>query len=486
MKNKMNDKELLNFLEKQTGYTSAAKIAAAFDVSVKTVYRHVNSVNGNKKVKIINSEKSKGYTLSKNTALKKFQQDASFSDKESPELRRKKVILKILFNSPQPIAIYSLYKDEYVSESTINADLLKIKNILSKSNLTLIQKSKKVAVLGKEDDIREKINSLLHWHKGKNNRVPIDGISEIDLTFIQEQINIIEQLSATKIPYPYDINICSHLYILIQRARKQIDKNYSNKIFVPEHEIKQNHDLYRIAEIVIENVEKFIVKKISKFEINYLFKYLLSSRFIGRSSQPDQKSLYSKSVETFTSQLIQRVAQKIKPQIDEPVLKKELISHIGPMMNRIKNNISVENELLPDIQVEYKDLFAAIEQESKQLCLQMKIPLISKNEVGFITLYFEKNIEEITKKYHVWVVCASGVGTSELLKLKIQKEFSNIIVDKVISSLDEQLYRLNNGSKTDLIISTVELPSYISNKYVLVSAMLNKQDKEKIKNAIYG
>ncbi|MCT6903198.1 MAG: hypothetical protein M3Z48_08160, partial [Lactobacillus sp.] len=71
-------------------------------------------------------------------------------------------------------------------------------------------------------------------------------------------------------------------------------------------------------------------------------------------------------------------------------------------------------------------------------------------------------------------------------KLKIQKEFSNIVVDKVISSLDEQLYRLNNGSKTDLIISTVELPSYISNKYVLVSAMLNKQDKEKIKNAIYG
>ncbi|MEB3362934.1 hypothetical protein SDC49_02245 [Lactobacillus sp. R2/2] len=67
------------------------------------------------------------------------------------------------------------------------------------------------------------------------------------------------------------------------------------------------------------------------------------------------------------------------------------------------------------------------------------------------------------------------------MKLKIQKEFSNIIVDKVISSLDEQLYRLNNGSKTDLIISTVELPSYISNKYVLVSAMLNKQDKEKIK-----
>lgn len=59
MKNKMNDKELLNFLEKQTGYTSAAKIAAAFDVSVKTVYRHVNSVNGNKKLKSSTPKKAR-------------------------------------------------------------------------------------------------------------------------------------------------------------------------------------------------------------------------------------------------------------------------------------------------------------------------------------------------------------------------------------------------------------------------------------------
>lgn len=155
------------------------------------------------------------------------------------------------------------------------------------------------------------------------------------------------------------------------------------------------------------------------------------------------------------------------------------------MMNRIENNISVENELLPDIKVEYKDLYKAVSQECQSVCQQMNVPKISENEVGFITLYFEKNIEEITKKYHVWVVCASGIGTSELLKLKIQKEFRNIVVDKVISSLDEQLFTTNNSSEADLIISTVELPKNTRNRYVLVSAMLNKQDKEKIKNEIY-
>lgn len=485
MKSRISDKELLNFLEKQNTYISAAKIANAFNVSVKTVYRHVDNINQNSDENLIKSEKAKGYKLTKNFALKQDNIDTPFSIKNSPENRRKNVLLKILFNSPQLLYIYDLYKDEFVSESTINADLIKIKKILLESNLNLIQKNKRICVRGKEDDIREKINSLLHWHKGKNHRVLIDGINEVDLVFIQEQINIIEQLSKRKIPYPYDVNICSHIYILIQRSRKQTDKTYSNKVVISKKEINNNYDLYRISEIVIENVEKYIVKDISTFEINYLFKYLLSSRLIGTNSAQDPQILYSNKVEAFTVKLINRVAKKIDAVIDESILRKELISHIGPMMNRIENNISVENELLPDIKVEYKDLYKAVSQECQSVCQQMKVPKISENEVGFITLYFEKNIEEITKKYHVWVVCASGIGTSELLKLKIQKEFRNIVVDKVISSLDEQLFTTNNSSEADLIISTVELPKNTRNRYVLVSAMLNKQDKEKIKNAIY-
>lgn len=224
MKSRINDKELLNFLEKQGTYINAAKIADAFGVSVKTVYRHVDNINQNSDENLIKSEKAKGYKLTKNFAFKQDDIDTPFSIEKSPENRRKNVLLKILFNSPQSLYIYDLYKDEYVSESTINADLIKIKKILFKSNLNLIQKNKRICVQGKEDDIREKINSLLHWHKGKNYRVLIDGINEVDLVFIQEQINIIEQLSKRKIPYPYDVNICSHIYILIQRSRNRRTK----------------------------------------------------------------------------------------------------------------------------------------------------------------------------------------------------------------------------------------------------------------------
>lgn len=89
MKNRISDKELLNFLERQSTYISIAKIADASDVSVKTVYRHVDSINQNSDENLIKSEKAKGYKLIKNFAFKKNKIDTSFSIETSLENRRK-------------------------------------------------------------------------------------------------------------------------------------------------------------------------------------------------------------------------------------------------------------------------------------------------------------------------------------------------------------------------------------------------------------
>ncbi|WP_434520464.1 hypothetical protein ACLHK8_05380 [Pediococcus sp. M21F004] len=112
------------------------------------------------------------------------------------------------------------------------------------------------------------------------------------------------------------------------------------------------------------------------------------------------------------------------------------------------------------------------------------MPNASDNEVGFITLYFAKYLEEQADQFHVWIVCASGIGTSELLKVKIEKSFNNITVDKVFSSFDDELY-LDQNTDVDLIISTVVLPRKIqSAKSILISALLNETDKKMINSAL--
>lgn len=168
--------------------------------------------------------------------------------------------------------------------------------------------------------------------------------------------------------------------------------------------------------------------------------------------------------------------------INYSVLELDLVRHIGPMINRLKNEISVENSLLAEIKLEYGNLFQTIQRIINLACKRFFVPEASQNEVGFITLYFAKYLEQHTDSYHVWIVCASGVGTSELLKVKLENSFRNITVDRVLSSVDEKLKSV--GNDVDLIISTVTLPKSITAKHLLVSALLNEKDKEAISLAL--
>lgn len=47
----------------------------------------------------------------------------------------------------------------------------------------------------------------------------------------------------------------------------------------------------------------------------------------------------------------------------------------------------------------------------------------------FLTLYFVKYKEMIHSKNVLLIMCSSGVGTSELLKVKVRKAFELEIVD---------------------------------------------------------
>lgn len=484
MKDTVSDRKIINFLNQHSTYVSAEMIANEFHVSTKTIYRRVARINAKYEDKLIESEKGKGFRIVLNlpTSVKK---ETDF-ESNSPEERRKNVSLKLLFNAPRFLDIDYLFQREYVSESTAFLDVGKIKEQLSKFELQVLQKVKKVSVQGNERDIREAINDLLRNENVDLIKAPIEGISLIDATFIQEQIDFVQRMSQREIPYPYNINIFSHIYILIQRSRHHTHKPsdvYNPLIEATIEEIELYPDLYRIAEMVIENVSNYIVKKMPEFEVIYLFRYLVSSRLVGNSNRQKEEPLYSELVIYFTQELVKDVSQRLGFTIDEKNLNKELIRHIGPMINRIENGISIENALLSDIKMEYEKLYDLIKQETAKTSKKLNIAKVSDNEIGFIILYFAKYIEQAQKEYHVWIVCASGVGTSELLKVKVQKAFSNIIVDRVIASLDQELYDRNK--KIDLIISTVELPEKFQAKSVIVSALLSEQDKEKIKGELY-
>ena len=103
----------------------------------------------------------------------------------------------------------------------------------------------------------------------------------------------------------------------------------------------------------------------------------------------------------------------------------------------------------------------------------IKIP---EDEIGYIVIYFIASMNSIS----VLVVCSTGIGSSKMLRSRLEREFSEIDVKKIIS-----LHKLHDEDlkQYDFIISTVPL-DLDESKYLCVSPPLNDGEKEKVRKQI--
>ena len=82
---------------------------------------------------------------------------------------------------------------------------------------------------------------------------------------------------------------------------------------------------------------------------------------------------------------------------------------------------------------------------------------------------------------NIIVVCSCGVGTSNLIRSKIEKEFPNW---NIVFQLPEQELYKKDLSGIDLIISTVTIHGTFDVPVVYTSVFLNETDIQNINKAL--
>lgn len=80
-------------------------------------------------------------------------------------------------------------------------------------------------------------------------------------------------------------------------------------------------------------------------------------------------------------------------------------------------------------------------------------------------------------------MCSSGVGTSELLKVKVKKAFPELEIIAVVSARQYQKNQ-TQFSNIDLILTTVHLTISSETPMILVNSVFTKQDENRVKEKI--
>ncbi|WP_314293430.1 BglG family transcription antiterminator [Leptotrichia massiliensis] len=481
-----NEKKLLSFLSKSQDYITSETLAKMLDISPKTVYRLIKKINDEfSDGTLILSEKGKGYKLDYKKYINQRKEKFDKKYNLSPSERRNRIMEELLFSSPNPKDVDEVYGKYYIGDYAISHDEQLISKEIEKFNLVLQRRKRKIAIIGEEKNVRKAILNMIKM----SNVIDIEEIKinnsfdNEDILFIYNQLRTIENLLGIVIPYPYNINIFSHLYILISRSRKVgVLAIFENGSLTDEEKEDFNKDilLKKVSEEIISNIEEYFGERLPERESYYLYQYLVSSRVQGNINKAGN---FSAQVMQATQIYLDEMSERMNAAIKSDSIFLDLANHIKPLFNRLEHDIKVQNNLLEQIKIVYGEIFSKVSEVSEIISKKFNLPEINESENGYITLYFARIIETNQLPIKTIIMCTTGVGTSELLKVKIEKNFPELEIMDVTSSNDLKNLETQYPD-VELILSTINIEEHVSVNNLVVSALFTINDRERLQRKI--
>lgn len=483
-----NETTILNILNYEK-YISAKYLSTQLYVSTKTIYRLVKKINDMSKIEfgenIIFSEPGKGYILNPFFINKHIYSIFNFSEENTWN----ETILSILFAHPKKQNI-NVLESEYLSDSSLDRRIKYTKDYLNKYNIELISEDNYIYLKASEISIRKAINNLL-IEITKNKQLSNNGLNmnKFDNFFLERQLNLIENYLKEDVIYPYDITIMTHLFMVIKRYREGKVSYLDSQKPLEKEELnfmESSIEMREISKIVVRNISNYLSMEINDLEIYFLFQNIYSSNLKKRDSNINDKKLAHSITEKIIKKFYSISDVSLLPL--SRTLYQDLYQHIEPMVNRLKLGIEVENFILEEVIVEYEDIFEKLSgiilNINNELLFDTKISI---NEVGYLTLYFAKyNINKKMNK-KVLLVCSTGIGTSELLKVKINNNYPSL---NIIATMSQRQIKNNMdfiSEHIDLIFTTIKLTDDIRGIPILnISPLLLNKDIQNINQALGG
>ncbi len=478
----MRQEKIVEYLYAKKQAIAPKALAAAFQISERTL---ANDIKWLKEIGAaagfdVERVRSAGYQL-KILDQAKFQSYLAQTkrqeqvDSTSPQERIKNIELLLLFHE-EYITMQQIAEWLDVSLSTVKADIKQVEQFCENYELSLFSKAHYgLKIIGTESKkrrailylIRNTIHTPVLTERYKEFNFVFD---EADLRrFLQEQLQK-NQLKISDIVFE---NIVQHIRLLSFRIMQ--DNTLNNE---EDEEQKIDDDYDRLTEELVAYVEATYHIVFSNAEKNYLEEQL-RGKFAVLDDAASNRQL-KQAIDKALEHVDRRYHTHFREDQD---LANALLMHVAPLQQRLYTGHQLENPIIDDIYTQYANVFNVAMGFINELNKDLDAD-ISKDEIGYVAIYFaaslEKQSNQVIDDYQkIAVICSTGGGAAYLLKVTLERLFSNAEVDTFALNEIDQI-----DSTYDLMISTVPLQQdqfdipIIYTKPILNQAEITKIEKD--------
>jgi mannitol operon transcriptional antiterminator len=491
-------------------YVTISAIAKELGVSAKTILRELYEVEQWLVSKGCSLSKKTGAGIKVNGSIdrKTIILDILQGEKEenlySPK-ERQIVIISELLQNQEAVKLYNFTKILKVTEGTISNDLDKVEQWFAKQEIRLIRKpGLGVYVEGQESNIRKAMVHFIYENIEEDQLLGVirnslmksaDHSTDIEMKTRRRLLNLIDKEVIHKLESSIHeaevkmghkladsayVGLIVHLALAVQRIRKNeeiaIDQEFLQEL--------KKYPEYLVATDMVASIGKNFAIEIPESEIGYITMHIRGSKNRNEYIKDNSKIIGNFELVRISKEIIKMAeveTGRFLAQNENLLIG--LVNHLGPSISRLKMNMDIRNPFLEEIKAFYPELVAISRKCATVVEKQLGIKM-PDSEIAYIAMHLGAAIETGVKLpkpvYRCAIACSTGIGTSRLLATKIKKEYDNIQVVDIISTIHIDETRLKE-QKIDFIISTVTI-DHCSIPVVTVNPLLFEEDKNRINN----
>lgn len=483
-------------------YLSAEELTEKLNVSRRTIYYDMEKINDwldSLGIDKIAKVRSAGFILTaeaKKQIPNNLESMQAWHYEYSQDERKAWIAIYILMGG-QRYFLEDLMKKIRVSRTTTIEDIKSLKADIRSFHLQLdFERKTGYTIRGEEAEIRRAIGYYLSIAIPIQNQHSLvaalqiqfnDSISSAQLLEFLRQVYHLLYQSEKQLNIKFTDDMLYSLSLRIVLFSIRITQKNDIKMDVVEKEVLRKTKAFLVTKQICCELERIFKTPFPDDEKFYLTTYLLGARV--NYSEEDRN-------DNILSEELMNVAKKMTHQFqilactlfdDQEMLVKNLVLHLKPAFYRVKYGLDVEKNIVDSVKSKFEEVYSLTQKVIEPFETLIGKPL-PENEIAYISFHFGGCLRRagttLISRKKALVVCANGIGTSQILKQQIEGLFSTIdIIDSVsVRDYEEKDYMI------DLVFSTTAIQKKDVPVFV-VSPILSDAEKESLLkkvNAIFN
>jgi lichenan operon transcriptional antiterminator len=473
---------VLDYLSSTSRWVAASEIADRLGVTPRSVRNYVTAIRDRTAPSVTIESSGDGYRLDPASYAAYLR--ANRTRAAEPETPRDRLynLVRRLGDASDSLDVYELAQSLFVSESTIESDLRRMRPLLQEAGLTLTRRGSAVRLTGSERDVRLLLSRMFREEHAQD----FFELESVQREFAAHDLGSFKtELLALVAEHGYYVNeygindVLLHVAIAVDRV------SHDDGAAADDGERAVTGQAARLSDDLGALLKRHFEVELSTANVDYLT-LLLTTRVVTPGQNESLAAVLQNHVEPtnldVVRAIVRRVQQEYLVDLEDDAFMVRFSLHLGNLVARAQGRSYAPNPLARSIKTSYPMTFELAVFIASEIQRRLGIP-INDDEIGYIALHVGSHLERRARREDrltCAIVCANYYDLHTLLRARIESALGDELqVENVITRTDVDPATL----AVDLVISATGAPAGADN-VVTVSPLPTADDLEAVRRGI--